>query len=416
MVVASFSFVGWNISQHDTTSAADEYVYIDYFDKVPDSFRLHNGEPTGNLARQYALCHGIRGYIDANPAACEGALTDEHIASLPFSGETTADIYTPTYFMITKVFAYPLSIFTGGDLVNAARLTGALWLAGAGIFLSLTLSRLRVSRLTSVLAPLAIIGSVPAYTANTYLSTDAPALLIGSALTFLAIRYFQTGRGLWWIPVISVIGGSLKLQNLAITGVVVLTLVSWALFRSSPFVHRGKAVVASALATVIPVAIQLIWTIIRASDLGSSQREIEHNQLGLSNIVSEVFKFLPTLGQGVEVLSLVNAAGIASACLLSVFVLSGFIGAASTQTAPISTVARSSLFMLLVLGPLLAIAVAATEGYYFELPIRYALTLLPPTFIAAAVFFETGTAGRVRPVPVICSLIFALGFVITGTP
>ena len=130
IVVASIAVVVVHVPKHDTVSPIDEYVYIDYYAKVLDQGIVHRGEETGEYAREYLACHGVRAIGDYPEALCptEGKGRD---AAYPNAGATSAGLYTPLYFAITRVLAQPL-VWFGVELTDAGRAVGGLWLA-AGV-------------------------------------------------------------------------------------------------------------------------------------------------------------------------------------------------------------------------------------------------------------------------------------------
>ena len=143
LLVASIAFVSTN-ANHEQMSPWDEYVYIDYLSKVPEQGLVHQGEMTGDLARQYYSCVGVGVFGTIAPDNCSTGDYDQD-SDYPFDGKTSAESYTPLYFTITWIAAQPFVWITGGDIVLGGRLAGSLWLAGAAIMLYLGMKRLSIS-------------------------------------------------------------------------------------------------------------------------------------------------------------------------------------------------------------------------------------------------------------------------------
>ena len=196
LVIASLLVGVVHVPQHESLSPIDEYVYVDYFDKVLDQGVVRHGEEVGDFARRELGCRGLRILLPVPDDRCttaESILSDD--SRFPMGGLTSADIYTPLYFAVTRVLAQPL-LWTGlvDSPTQAGRLIGTLWLAAAALVFFFALRRLRLGEWAAAGITLLIVGSLPAYWFTTYLSADAPTLLAGAGILLLGLRFVQGGR------------------------------------------------------------------------------------------------------------------------------------------------------------------------------------------------------------------------------
>ncbi|MFJ3382304.1 hypothetical protein ACIPJ2_18045 [Curtobacterium sp. NPDC090217] len=461
LVIAAFASVAVHVPKNTALSPLDEYVYVDYIAKVPSEGVVAEGEPTGAFAREALVCLGNRGVPTVPATTCADA-GKAPASVFPMAGKTSADIYTPLYFWVTRAFAQPL-VWAGMGLIDAASYVGALWLAGAVVLLVFAMRRFRVREPVILGLGLALIASPAAYWSSTYISTDAPSLAVGAALALLVARYATGSRGLWLFPLVAAVGVAFKVQNIAAVGIAALAVLSIAVTRAvrergprrAVAVHgvadgavaldgvadgavapgevadgRGASggvadhVVADrsdgfsvepadterrrgwgqvVLATVtdravylavgsalLALVVQVVWLIVRA-DIQAAPPPSQGTEkpLHFANLVTESLKFLqatPLDPTGRENGVAIGTAGI----LLSWLVIAGVLGciAAGPARTGIRPIAWSSLVVALALGPLLVLGTLKVSGYYFELPSRYGLSMLPFFLVLSGVLFS----------------------------
>ena len=361
--------------------------------KVMEQGVVRHGEEVGDFARQELGCRGLRILLPLPDDRCtnaESILSDD--SRFPMAGMTSADIYTPLYFAVTRVLAQPL-LWTGlvDSPTQAGRLVGTLWLAAAALVFFFALRRLRLSEWAAAGITLLIVGSLPAYWFTTYLSTDAPTMLVGAALLLLGIRFVQGEASGWWLVAAAPVAIWLKFQNFAAIGAVSIVLLVLAIFQmfTSPRGQRLRTLIRDrrALVAVSMVAAgllaQIVWVVIRdAISLGVSPVQDTAQDLTLDTMIGLTFKFLSSsgLGVGAPVGTAIVVSGIAQ--LVS---FAGVLGLAATARpgTRASALAYGTLLMALLLGPLLAVVILLSTGEYFALPERYGLSLYP-LFIACA--------------------------------
>ncbi|MDR6904648.1 hypothetical protein J2X63_000334 [Agromyces sp. 3263] len=395
LVIASLLVGIVHVPQHESLSPIDEYVYVDYFDKVFDQGVVRHGEEVGDFARQELGCRGLRILLPVPDDRCttaESILSDD--SRFPMAGMTSADIYTPLYFAVTRAFAQPL-LWTGvvDSPTQAGRLVGTLWLAAAALLFFFALRRLRLGPWSSAGITLLIVGSLPAYWYTTYLSTDAPTLLAGALMLFLGIRFVQGDQSGWWLVAAAPIVIWLKFQNFAAIGAVAISLALLAVYTSlaSPRGGRWRSLrtdrrLLVAIGMVVAALLaQVIWVIIREQlSLGVSPEQNTEQALTVDGLLGLVFKYVSSSGLGVGAPS---GTAIVASWISQWVAVAGVLGLAAvarpgTRT---SALAYGTLLMALVVGPLLALSIIASTGEYFALPERYGLSLYPIFIGCAAV-------------------------------
>ncbi|WP_167051067.1 glycosyltransferase family 39 protein [Salinibacterium sp. ZJ77] len=388
-----------HVPGHERVSQYDEYVYIDYLARVPTDGVVARGE-TEAFAREYVSCHGVRSYEHLAPSACASRVDVDDDNAFPYSGLTSADIYSPAYFWVTWAIAQPLT-WLGADLVFAGRMAGAVWLGLAGCLLFAAVRRLVGSRAVAFGASLLVLGSAPAYWAHTYISTDATAILAGSALLYAAVRWEQSGKGAVLLVLIAGFAGLAKVQNLAAVGAIALfvALGAWTSLRPAaevaPRSVRSRLALAASVLSAGLVA-QGLWVVFRALFLtGPPADQGVEEPLTLGSLVRETFTFLPGVAGGYDPQWSASTPATVVVGTLSLLIVAGVIGTIFIA-APGSRESRLGVAVLvasLVCAPLLAIVTTVVAGYYFELPSRYGLSLLPLMVACSAVLMTRRRLG-----------------------
>lgn len=408
LAVASLAFVAANAPAHDQMSLFDEYVYIDYLDKFPEQGMVHLGEMTGDLAREYYSCQGVEVFGKIAPENCTTG-DYENDAQYPFGGINSADIYTPLYFGVTWTIAQPIIWITGVDLVEAGRLAGFAWLASAAILLYYALGKLRLSQTLRISGPLMMIASVSAWWSTTYVSTDASAFLAGSTLLLLGLRFIQTGRGGWALALASTLAVALKLQNfMAVVAMAVFIVISVLGSRrrtnigltsatyAKPLNPRKVAITFSGM-IALPLMFQVGWVLLRsATAVGNPPDQQTATPLGVAELIRESFKFFGRIGNAVPVDPSATV-GWALSNLTAWLLIAGAIAVFAHEPRWSTRYSLSLAYLLTAFtaGPALAIATRAIEGYYFDLPARYGISLLPIAIALAATLFDGKREARI---------------------
>lgn len=396
LVIASLAFSVKHVSGHDEISPYDEYVYIDYYARVLDDGFVRQGDQTEDFARQYISCHPNRVFGPWQPQLCaEGKRRPD--PSYPMGGGTTAGLYPPLYFFSLRVMAQPL-LWLDVDFVQAGRYASGMWLALAAVLLYLLLRRLKVPRVIAGSVALMSVSSIPAYWANTYISTDGPALAAGAALLLAAVEVQHRpswGRAAVMVTLAALVS-LMKIQNLEAVVVaagflMLLTGHDLRERQGTLKAHIGRFIgdrrtLVAVMSCAAGVLAQGVWLVLRAStSLGPDP------ELGVSkplefplDVVRDMLVFLPgvaTLGDPE-----IGEWSVPAARLLSLVIAGGVIGLALGRNVVFRDRALgiSVLATALLAGPALSFATMVLDGNYVQPVVRYGAPLLPGMLLCFA--------------------------------
>ncbi len=400
LVLASFVFTSDQVGEHEMMSPIDEYQYVGYYSVVADRGIVRQGEEMPLFAKRYMMCHGVRAIpeMPVNPAACEAPKS----VGYPIEGGTTADLYTPLYFTITRALAQPL-IWAGVDFVDAGRAVGGFWLSLGAVFLYLALRRTRSPIPVALGLSLVVVGSLPAYWGNTYISTDATALAAGAIAAWLTMRALDGVRGsLVLLPVAAMIATALKLQNLMGFAVAAVVLLLSALLeahrkegsaglKARAFIADRRSI--AAIATVAAAIIaQGVWLTIRSSMAVGPQPKFGFAvPLEAKHLVVELGNFLPQLGMGALGVYATGPASYPVYMITAGLAIGGCVGLALSKGIAVNErlVGAATVLVAVLAAPALALAVGAVEHNYVPLPTRYGASLLPWALLSAGILVDT---------------------------
>ena len=400
LVLASLA-MSWTVTAYhaDAFSPRDEWVYLDYLNKIPHQGFIHQGEVIGQDPRTRMACDGVRDYGPMGPA-CGGPLTD--LALFPQQAVNTADIYTPLYFAVTRAAAGVIQVVTGHDLFHSARLVGGLWLAGTMLLFSGLLRSYRVPAMVILGVGLAFIGSPLAWWTYTYISTDAPTFAFGVAGLWIATSVLKRTLSGWWLVLVAIIAVLFKVTNLLTIGLLAVFIAS-AVF-SEIHAHRRAAgrwlrpsaadfrpVVVASIAVVLSILAQVLWLFVRsASAVGPSPSQGNLGAFGLSELGRLAVMTIPNTivsnstitGSGLNSYQIPTfiVAPLGWFCIVAVVAaLWHPLSSSHQRTLAFATAVATVLFV-----PALALALAQSQGTYFALPARYGAPLLAPILLVGA--------------------------------
>lgn len=385
----------------DDLSPIDEWVYVDYLYKLPEQGIVLKGDPIGDEALEIMACDGVTPY---GPMGGECG-SDYEYGDFPFGGITSADAYTPIYFVTTRVVGDGIRLVTGVDEVTGWRLTGPLWLAVSMLVLTLLFKTWRLPSAATIAIGLAFIGSPFSYWTYSYVSTDAPAFLFGTLLLYLTTRYLRGEVRGWWLIAVGVLATLIKLTNVLGVGLAALIILihvlaeTWQGRRSSDVPRAG--VVARRLGTAVAmstaaVTSQAIWLAINAATARTNlvAEQGISTQLSGQELLSQVANFLPG-----TITANVNIAGSTGYALpipgyattpLSWLCIAGVLGAffylrgrSETNSVVVAVVIAAATF-----APLLAVALQLATNSYFSLPPRYGASILPGFLLLAGLIVK----------------------------
>lgn len=375
-----------NVSWHDKISPVDEYVYLDYTAQVFEHGILPRGTETGDVARGYISCLGVAGYGEFNPTACgTGDYSDDN--AYPYAGLSSADIYTPIYFVVSAATANVLMSTTNIDFLSAARLSGVIWLAGAAALLYFSLLRLRISALAAVVAPLLLISSVPAWWSTTFISTDATAIFSGALMLFFLVHYLQRGRGAWLLVLASGLVTLLKFQNIMAVAVAAVVIALSARF--TEIEESSLRMPVGALRKRFLVALSMIFTALGAQiawflihekmAISEPAEQGVSDPLTVSALLAETTKLISGMAWGASAADGMHPLNIVVASITTWLLIGGAVAAsiASKRVAFLNSLGFAWLGVAMLAAPILGILIFIASGFYFHLPARYGLSLLP---------------------------------------
>jgi hypothetical protein len=242
------------------------------------------------------------------------------------------------------------------------------------------------------------------YWTYTYVSTDAPAVLIGALLLLLTTRYLRGEIRGWGIVAVAVVGATFKITNLLGVGMVALVLLVAALSRAHDgrWSFRGSPVrmLLTAVAALFGgIAVQAGWLAISRATAVSTEGAYQTGvtqPLTAQELLSQVVNFLPwTIASNVPVAGgtgwVFPLPGYAIVPL-TWLCIAGVLGAlmrlrkvGTDRSAVIVGVAVASVLA----GPALALAMQIFLSSYFPLPSRYGASLLPGFLLLAGTLLRS---------------------------
>jgi hypothetical protein len=374
-------------------SPIDEWVYSDYLDKVPAEVVVKQGELIGPTALNRIACDGIYPYGPMG-APCGTSYSD--VSKFPFAGHTSADGYTPLYFVSTWAVGRVIRFIAPVDELTSWRLTSPLWLAGTVLVLFLLLRRQKVRPVVMLAVGTAFIVSPFSWWTYTYVSTDAPSVLFGGLLLLLASHLDRRPARTWWLLAASALAVAFKVTNILAVCLIALFLVlTWVQQIQHSRRERGSGLALDRPSLRLPLigvaavgaalVVELAWLEIRKAIAVGPVAGLNINQrLPLMELARQSVNFLPgTLTSNVTV-----SGGTSTTMALPLFawavaplswmciagVLAGVWSASlrSTRWPVMMTTAVASVMF----APMLAVALAFTQGTYFEMPPRYGAPIL----------------------------------------
>jgi hypothetical protein len=383
-------------------SPIDEWVYSDYLDKVPTEVVVKQGEVIGPEALNRIACDGVVPYGTMG-AECGASYSD--LSKFPFKGRTSADGYTPVYFISTWAVGGVIRLITHQDELTSWRLTSPIWLAGTLLIMVALFRRYHIDPLVTITLGVAFIVSPFAWWTYTYVSTDAPSAFFGALLLLQATRFVRHETRGWWLLATSCLAVLFKLTNIlavCLVGLILVLIWLQEVLRARKDEDRGvrlgdlrrsmslpligaAAVAASVITELVWLEIRRVIAVVPQAQQGLGE-PLSGRVLGgllanflpgtiTSNVVvtgSGGNYALPVLGAAVAPLSWLCVAGVVGA-----FWSAGI--RRSHGPIVVATAIASVGF-----APMLAVALTFAIGAYFELPARYGATILPGILLVTA--------------------------------
>jgi hypothetical protein len=389
-------------------SPIDEWVYLDYMQKLPAQGMVHEGEAMSDESLELMACTGVSPYGPIGPP-CDDEFTQTEMGEFPNQGLTTASPYTPIYFGVAWATGGVIDLLPGIDLVDGWRLSGALWLLASLVILFRLFRQLGVGRFIGFAVAVAYVSSPYSWWTYSYVSTDAPAVLVGATLLSLAIDLAHGRRVGWLLVAVGIVGTLIKLTNVIGVALALLYLGIVAVrgrLRREPGTWR--LLWPPMLALALGVAGQLAWLrlgqALAVGDLRPDQGI--STSLSIPELLLQTTNFLPGTITSSPIGAYVPNFVFAPLSWLCVV---GVIAAVFTLRArhPTSSLVLAVGAASVIAAPLLAITLQVATGSYFQLPPRYGATLLPGFLLLLALGIRhRGAAGAVG--------LYAGGLLIVG--
>jgi hypothetical protein len=421
--------MGFTVTSHHSKalSPVDEWVYADYLYKLPQQVFIPRGQAIGPEALKLMACTGVREYGAMGPAC--GSDYAANLDKFPQGGISSADGYTPLYFVITWAGAKAIQLVTQTSIVEAARYTGAFWLAGGMILFAWMLRLFRIRPVIILGLGLAVIASPFAWWTYTFISTDAPVFALGALLVIAAIKFVRGEWSGWWLPLIAGVATLFKITSILAVLLVALYLVLEFVRRRTrerprstgfewrkSIVGRGDEsfVVVAVSAAVAALVAEVAWLALRAAiAVGPAANQGVTGRMSLKDLGSQFVNFLPQ-----TIISNVNITGRTTLGLsiqpfivepLAWITIAGVVGAVAIHTwrRPNAPLVYSIAALAILGAPLLAIALSL-QGTYFPIPPRYGAALLPSFLLAAGLIVKS----RVSRVLLVTYSVAVLGVIL----
>jgi hypothetical protein len=407
LTIIALVTMGTTIAGHSKAmSPIDEWVYLDYLQKVPTQGMVFRSEPLSQESLGYMACYGQVFFGRGEGIICDG---DYDRMQFDLEGTTSAQIYTPIYFAPTSFVGYAIHFVTGIDLIMSWRLASSLWLVAGLLAFLMVLRLFRVPNLVQLMSGILIISAPFSYMMYSYVSTDAPALLCGSLLLYFGVRLIRGQSRGWPLMVVAVVSAAAKgTFVLGVALVALILFVEWIIRAVDAVREEAKnrsllkilfsrhdshlpiwalSIVAAA-AVVNIIWIKLIDVLAYAPGINQgTATDLTIVEL-LRQATSFVFPVMSTrfAVNGPMGLDGVPVPGFAAAPYMWILVaglLAGF-WALTRRSAHRSLIIATSISVV-TFGPLLALIIRYSTGYYFQFSSRYAAILIPVLLLIAVI-------------------------------
>ena len=385
-------------------SPIDEWVYLDYLEKLPVTGPPQGGEAIGQRSLDRMACDGVFPYGRMGPK-CHGDYSD--LSQFPQSGITSADPYTPLYFAITWVIAKPIQFVTGASDLLSWRFTGTLWLIASILVLYTMLRRWNASQGAAFGLSLVFIGTPYAWWTYSYVNTDVPSFLMGLLILLFADRFVKGQSTGWLVVGLALIAMAFKVTNILgiALGAIYIVLYSLNQYLSQRNIDAKQELkklyrnlTCAVLSVVLPLVGEYSWLKWHNSQsVGGGSTQGVSTSLDIQELVIQMTNFLPG-----TIRSNVNIAGGGEGYAIPGFVftplswicIAGVVSAfwslkKNDKLGPlVNSVAIASVFG----APALALAITVMVGSYFPIPPRYGASILAGILIVTGLSIKNKVA------------------------
>ncbi len=384
----SVAIVGTYIPDQEPLSPFDEWVYLDYVDKLTRLGIPQTGELINEASLAVSSCRGVFVWGPTG-SACGGPYVP---AEYPMAGITSADVHPPTYFAANALVAAVLRTFgLSDDLLTSNRAIGALWLA-TGLVLVTVLGRLLGAPLVASTGAAAVLASLPLIRYNnSYITPDAMNVIVG-ATALISALLVSRGRWPWWATIAAgAFAGAVKTQNGLAVGAAACFLV-WTVLRDrhSGTTDAGRRLVWAAFGSVVAFAgVQLAWIQTRKTlSVGPIAEQGVEIPLTVKLLVHETASFVLRLGLGATE---DDQAVPTYAYFALALMIAGCAGAVLYRPWMDERwgLAASVTFLVVIGSPVLLFAELAAVGEVIPSPTRYGASLLAGIFAVLSTAFSS---------------------------
>lgn len=436
-VAAAVMAVSLTAGHSAALSPFDEWMYFDYLVKFPTQGYVHLGEPVGDVAMNWLACNGFQAFGNS-VNACNVTPIDPGI--FPFAGIQSAQLYTPVFFAPTWAVGTVIHTVTGLSLLEAARYTGTLWLIGTVVAVAAVLRQFRVPATAAIAVILLFIASPFAYWTYTFVSTDAPGVLIGALAILLTERIARGRSNAWWLVALLALAMLIKAVNIIAIGLAVLYAVArfamryhdrvvWRRRGSWLAALRGRGPLAlpsgPLLGAVLGVAAQLVWLRVVASSAVGPQVDMGQGRPMTSiDVIGQMWSFIPGIfDTGSFEMAAVSRLYLPEpviAPMLGWLCLAGVVGVVwlGRLRGVQRLVTGVTLVAAIIAGPALAVMFTVSVGEYVDLGARYGSNLLPVILLSVGLLCSGRLQRRVlfglASAFFVCSLVVSWIVAVTG--
>lgn len=383
-------------------SIIDEWAYIDYLYKIPTQGFVRQGEYFGFEALHLMSCFGEIRYGLMGPP-CADSYPDPSL--FPYAGIQSAQLYTPVFFAPVWLGATIFSAIPAISFLTGARLVIALIFVLTVVLLHQLLKDFGIQRLAIVAIILGFIVSPYSWWTYTYLSTDAPAVLVTVVLLLLTRKYLRDEISAWWIFLASAIAIAVKSTNLLAIGLTVCYLFMhfcFFEFPKRPWVKAsawrdalsGRGSLAGLVVSVCSVLFagifQIAWNaFVALNAVGPTADQGIGRALTFDDLVLQATSFLQsTITSNVNLgpdSPLAYPIPVEVSLPLTWLCIAGVIGAVfvARKNESNTSFVVTTVVMTVIAAPFLAILIYKSTGTYYDIPPRYGGVLLPAFFICA---------------------------------
>lgn len=431
LVAVPVMLVSLHVRSYTKLSPIDELEHIDYMFRSPGIHQVIVGTQLAVPAMREEACRGIDSAYPPPPCSTKILVPSR----FQDQGYDTAYIHPPTYYDITWAVGEVVKTATGArSWVTVWRLVGAFWLA-AGVLVTYAAGLRMGAKSLPLVGLLILYAAAPSILqTDSTVSPDAASTFVGGAVLYLASRWEEGGR--WrWIALVGIgfVGTAVKLQNV----IVVMMIVVYFLLRignartiastgdqgsitgssaganQSPvgLLRRGARIPlrllqnaqtkAVGIIALTSLAIGASWTILqRVTETIDPNKLIVNAQfvvssISLPQIGSQFGLFLISIPGSYVPVTTESTWTKDMAQLLTWLLIAGVVAGAifSARTQAIASLARATLILALLGGPLYVVLNFLSESQYFPMPPRYGFTLLPAMVVCTAAAIRTRWAG-----------------------